>query len=63
MSIRELHVRDVQGRRGDWIDTGFGLSWSSRGAGGTAIMFLDFERIELEDVEEIQMEVGMTRPK
>ena len=60
MSIRELHARDVQGRRGGGIDTGFGLSSSNPGASGMEIMFSDVGRIELEDVEEIQMEVGMT---
>ena len=60
MSIRELHARDVQGRRGGGIDTGFGLSSSNPGAGGMEITFSDVGRIELEDVEEIQMEVGPT---
>ena len=63
MSIRELHARDVQGRRGDGIDTGFGLS-SSPGAGGIAVMFANVGGIEgFEDLEEIPMEVGMTQPK
>ena len=35
-----MYARDVQGRRGEGIDTGFGLS-SGRGAGGTAIVFVD----------------------
>ena len=63
MSIRELHARDVQGRRGDGIDTGFGLS-SSPGAGGIAVMFANVGGFEgFEDLEEIQMEVGITQPK
>ena len=64
MGIRELHAHDVQGRRGDGIDTGFGLSSSNRGAGEMAVMFSDVGRIGgLEDIEEIQMEVpvGMTQ--
>ena len=61
MGIRELHARDVQGRRGGGIDTGFGLSSSS--AGGISIMFANVGQIELGDVEEIPMEVGMTQPK
>ena len=65
LSVRELYARsDVQGSRGDGIDTGFGLSSSGWGAGGTAIVFADFEQNEgLGDVEEIGMEVvGTTRP-
>ncbi|KAF8553927.1 hypothetical protein OG21DRAFT_1509575 [Imleria badia] len=46
MSIRELYARDVRGRRGEGIDTGFGFSSSGRGAGGTAIVFADVERNE-----------------
>ena len=63
MGIRELHARDVQGRRGGGIDTGFGLSSSIRGAGGMAIVFVDAGQISgLEDgVEEIQMEVRVGR--
>ncbi|KAF8553916.1 hypothetical protein OG21DRAFT_1509561 [Imleria badia] len=58
MSIRELYARDVQCRRGGGIDTGFGLSLSGRGAGGTGIVFADVEQNEgSEDVEEIPMEV------
>lgn len=38
LSIRELHARDVQGRRGEGIDSGFGLAISSRSAGGTAVV-------------------------
>jgi len=43
LSIRELYARDVQGRRGEGIDTGFGLLSSGRGAVETAIMFKDVE--------------------
>ena len=50
MSIRELYARDIQGRRDEGIDTGFGLLSSGRGAGGTAIMFADVEPNE-EDIE------------
>ena len=61
MSLRELYARDVQGRRGGGIDTGFGLSSSSYGAGGMAIVFADLERLEgLEVVEEIPMQAGAT---
>ncbi|KAF8553945.1 hypothetical protein OG21DRAFT_1497349, partial [Imleria badia] len=53
MSIRELHAHDVQGRRGEGIDTGFGLPSSGR---GSAIVLADVEQNEgLEDVEEIPM--------
>ena len=45
LSIRELYARDVQGRRGEGIDTGFGLS-SVRGAGNSAIVFADVEQNE-----------------
>ena len=58
MSLRELYARDVQGRRGGGIDTGFGLSSSSCGAGRMAVMIADLER--LEDTEEIPMEVRTT---
>ncbi|KAI9459538.1 hypothetical protein HD554DRAFT_1616316 [Boletus coccyginus] len=54
LSIRELYARDVQGRRGEGIDTGFGLLSSSR---GTAIMFADVEPSKgLED--DVQGRVG-----
>ena len=57
LSIRELYARDVQGRRGEAIDTGFGLS-SGCGAGGTAIVFADVEQKEgSEAVEEVPREV------
>ena len=62
LSIRELYARDVQGRRGEGIDTGFGFSLSDRGGVGTAIMFAAAEQNEgLEDVEETPMGVGMSR--
>jgi len=64
MGIRELHARNVQGRRGGGIDTGFGLSSPIRSAGGMTVIFADVGQIGgLEDVEEIQMEVpvGMTQ--
>ena len=64
LSIREMYVRDVRGRRGSGIDTGFGLSSSGRDAGGTAIVFADVEQNERsEGIEEIPMEVGTTQPE
>lgn len=49
LSIRELYARDIQERRGEGIDTGFGLS-SGCGAVRTAIVFADVELNErLED--------------
>lgn len=64
MSVRELYARDVRGGHGEGVDTGFGLSSSGRGAGGTGIVFADVERNEgMDDVEEIPMEVGTTRPE
>ncbi|KAF8548554.1 hypothetical protein OG21DRAFT_749816 [Imleria badia] len=64
LNIRKLYARDVQGRRGDGIDSGFGLSSSGRGAGGTEIVFADVEQShELEDLEEIPMEVMTTQPE
>ncbi|KAF8553933.1 hypothetical protein OG21DRAFT_1603838 [Imleria badia] len=62
VSVRELYARDVRGRRGEGIDTGFGLS-SGRGAGGTAIVFADVEQNEgSEDVEEVPREAVATQP-
>ena len=62
VSIREMYARDVR-RRGDGIDTWFGLSSSGR-SGGTAIVFADDGQNEgLEDVEEILMEAGTTQPE
>ncbi|KAF8552966.1 hypothetical protein OG21DRAFT_1485804 [Imleria badia] len=63
ISIRELYARDVQGRRGEGIDTGFGLSSSCRDAGGTAIVFADVEQNELDGVEETPMEDVTTQPE
>ncbi|KAN0092658.1 hypothetical protein V8E55_003442, partial [Tylopilus felleus] len=57
LSIRRLYARDVHGRRGEGIDTGFGLSSSGRGAAGGSIVFADVEQNEdLEGIEEIRME-------
>ena len=62
MSIRELHARDVQGRCGEGIDSGFGLLSSRHGAVGTVIMFADVEQDEgSEDVEEVPREVVTTQ--
>ena len=64
MSIRELYARDVHGRQGGGIDTGFGLSSVGRSAGGVAIVFADVEQSEgSEDAEEIRMEAGTTQPE
>ena len=60
LSIRELYAHDVQGRRGEGIDTGFGLS-TGCGAGRSAIMFADVEQNEeSEHVEEVPRGVAMT---
>ena len=60
LSIRELYARDVQGRRGEGIDTGFGLS-SGRGAGRSAFAFADVEQNEgSEDIEEVPRGVATT---
>ncbi|KAF8547628.1 hypothetical protein OG21DRAFT_1517176, partial [Imleria badia] len=49
MSIREVYVRDAQGRHREGIDTGFGLSSSGRGT-GMEIVFAEVELNEgLED--------------
>lgn len=49
----------MEGRRGEGIDTGFGLSASSRSAVGMVLMFADVEQnASEEDVEEIPMRVG-----
>ncbi|KAF8135150.1 hypothetical protein EV363DRAFT_1582330 [Boletus edulis] len=62
MSIRELYARDVQGRRGEGIDTGFGLTSSDQEAGETALVFVGVEEAEgLEDVEETDMDSMTTR--
>ena len=60
LSIWELYACDVQGRRGEGIDTGFGLS-SDRSAGRLAIVFADVEQNEgLEDIEEALRGVATT---
>ncbi|KAI9566856.1 hypothetical protein HD554DRAFT_2174021 [Boletus coccyginus] len=41
ISIRELYARDVQRRRGEGIDTGFGFPSHGRGGDGTGIVFAD----------------------
>ncbi|KAI9567799.1 hypothetical protein HD554DRAFT_2103449 [Boletus coccyginus] len=43
MSIRKMHARDVQGRRGSKIDTAFGLY--DRGADGI-VVFVDVDALE-----------------
>lgn len=64
LNMRELYAHDMQGRRGEGIDTGFGFSLSSRDAGGMPMVFADVgENHGLEDIEEIPMELGMTRPE
>ena len=60
MSIRELYTHDVQGRRGEGIDTGFGLS-SDCGAGRSTIVFVDVEQNEgSEHIEEVPRGVATT---
>ncbi|KAF8553912.1 hypothetical protein OG21DRAFT_1522816 [Imleria badia] len=61
LSIRELHARDVQGRRGEGIDTGFGLSLSSHGAGRTAMVLADV--VQDEEGGGDTNEVWTTRPE
>lgn len=57
LNIRELYTHDGQGRLGEGIDTGFGLSSSGRGAVGTAMVFANAEQNEgSDDTEEIRME-------
>ncbi|KAF8553299.1 hypothetical protein OG21DRAFT_1485499 [Imleria badia] len=54
LSIRELYARDVEGRRGEGIDTGFGFSLSDRNTGETLIVFADVEQSGIsEDIEEV----------
>lgn len=43
LSIWELYANDIQGRRGERIDTGFGLSLSSRDASGMAMEDMDVD--------------------
>lgn len=63
MSIRALYARDVQGKRGEGIDTGFGLA-SGRDFGGSAVVFADVEQNEgVEDIEEVPREGGTTQPE
>lgn len=58
LNIRKLYARDARGRRGEGIDTGFGLSLSGRDAVGTAMVFANVGQNEGSgDVEEIQMQV------
>ena len=53
ISIRELYARDVQCRRGEGIDTGFGLT-SGRGAVEAEVVFAGAGQNEgTEDIEEI----------
>ena len=56
LSIRELYARDIEGRRGEGIDSGFGLSLSSQGSqvNGISIVFADVEwNGRSEDIEEL----------
>lgn len=58
ISIRALYARDLQGRRGEGIDTGFGLS-SGRNVRST-LVFADVEQNgEMEDIEEVPGEGEM----
>ncbi|KAF8135155.1 hypothetical protein EV363DRAFT_1396599 [Boletus edulis] len=63
ISVRKLYARGIQGtRRGEGIDTGFGLSSAGGSANGTAMVFVDAEQNEgLEDIDEISMEVITSR--
>lgn len=59
LSIRALYAQNVQGRHGEGIDTGFGLSSSSRSNVGAALVFADVEQnAGSQDVEEVPMRVG-----
>lgn len=56
LTVRELHARDLQRRRGSEIDTGFGLS-SASGHGVVTIIFADGGEYEVsEQGEEMPME-------
>ena len=57
LNLRELHARDLQGRRGSDIDTAFGLSSTpDHGPVASAIMFAEGGQNEGEEQrEEIQM--------
>ena len=60
LSIRDLYARDVQGRHGEGIDTGFGLS-SDCGAGRSTIVFVDVEQNEgSEDIEKVPRGLATT---
>ncbi|KAF8442242.1 hypothetical protein L210DRAFT_3644387 [Boletus edulis BED1] len=63
ISVRKLYARGIQGtRRGEGIDTGFGLSSAGGSANGTVMVFVDAEQNEgLEDIDEISMEVITSR--
>ena len=52
IKIRDLYARDVEGRRWEGIDTGFGLPSLDRGAGETGMVFaVGRQQEELEEVE------------
>ncbi|KAF8135161.1 hypothetical protein EV363DRAFT_1322657 [Boletus edulis] len=63
MSLRELHMRDVEGRRGNGFDSGFGLSSTNR----TAVtvrsdVFAGFQDdATLQDVEMVPRKVATTK--
>lgn len=60
LGIREMYARDVRGRRGEAIDTGFGLSLS----GGAVGMAVDAEQNKvLEDIGEIAIEFEVLQPE
>ena len=59
LSIRALYARDVRGRQGYGIDTGFGFSSLDAG-GGSAMVFADIrENEDSQQVEEIPMAGGI----
>lgn len=47
LSLRAVYARDVQGRRGEGIDTGFGLLSTSTGRSGTIGAGMVFAEVEL----------------
>ena len=49
LNIREVYARDIQGTRGEGIDTRFGLSTNGIGVIGTEIAFAPFPNEGLED--------------
>lgn len=59
LGIREIYARDVQGRRGEGIDTGFGLSLASGGSVGMPMGFVDAEQNE--DLERVSRNMGCSR--